>query len=295
MLLTVLGAALAADVVASGGADVRAGVIHAPGAWRAEAGGEAEGAVEVREGAVSVDAALDVRFLLPPASVAIVPEALRVRGDVGPLWLGAGIAPAPWRVEEVDGWDTTLVTWSAPYRLLLPRSALTAEVGVGTPEQGVMVLGGLDLGPGLNLLGGVVDQITTAPILVGLHGRVSGKGALISGGVFAYPDNPSVAAQAGAILDFDRVRLSTQVVGGWNTPFGMLVQADIFPEEVATPVIRGELLGAQVGGAVGVKVQPTRWLDLKAEVGYADASPQAWVEAAVWAETKPKGRKKPKR
>ncbi len=294
MVIALLGAAFAADVVASGGGELVAGAVHAPGNWTGGAGGQVEGAVHVG-GAVTFDAAIDVWLGLPPLVAAVAPELLRVRGQVGPVWLGAGIAPGPWRVEAVDGWDTSLVTWSAEQRHLLPASLAAVEVGVGAPERGVVFLGGLDLGGGLNLLGDVGGQLVSAPLIVGVDGRIGGDGVQVNGGVFARPDSPSLAAQAGAALDFDDLRLAVQATGGWNAPFGAHIQADLFPDGAATPVARFELLGAQPGGALGVVVRPNGWLDLKAEVAYADGAPQGWVGVAAWGETRAKGRGKVKK
>ncbi len=292
-MLLLLGVAAAADVTAGGGAEVAAGVVHAPGAWHGEAGGQVEGALSVTEGAVDFDAAIDVRLGLPPLVAGVVPEVLRIRGEVGPVWLGAGFAPAPWRVEAVDGWDTALVTWSADQRHLLPGAMAGVEVGIGSPERGVAFIGALDLGSGLDLLGDVGGQFVYAPLLFGVHGRVGGDGVVINGGVFGRPDSPSIAAQAGAVMDFDSLRLAVQATGGWNATFGGHVQAELFPEGVATPVGRVELVGTQLGGAVGVVVRPVRWLDLKAEAAYADGAPQGWVGVAAWGETKGGKKRKP--
>ncbi|MFN7143201.1 MAG: hypothetical protein ACK4YP_05450 [Myxococcota bacterium] len=288
MMLALVGLAVA-EVVAGGGVDLVGGVVHAPGAWATAGSATVEGDLLVREGAVEVDVDLDVWLRSPNpilGVLGVVPEVLRVRGDVGPLWLGAGFAPAPWRVEAVDGWDTTLVTWSVEHRRALPGSVLAAEVGIGTPERGVVFLGGLDLGAGWNLLGDAAGQITRAPILTGVHGQVGGDGVTFGGGVFAWPDTPAVAGQLGTTLDFEDVRLAAQVTGGWNATFGGHVQAELFPDGVATPVARAELLETQPGGAVGVAVRPVRWMALKAEVAYADAAPQVWVEAALFGETR---------
>ena len=283
--------ALAADLEASGGADVVAGVVHAADAWSGNAGGQVEGGLLVRAGAVELGAEIDARFGLAPAVVfAVVPERLDVGGEVGPVWMRAGVAPSPWRIEEEDGWDTTLVSWSVEHRRALPGSLLAAELGFGERDAGVSFLGGLDLGAGLNLLGDVGTAITSAPIIAGVHGRVGGKGLALNGGVFAWPDTPAVAGQAGATIDFDQVRLQVQAVGGWNATFGAHVQAELFPDGVATPVLRGELLGGQPGGAVGVRVKPVAWMSLKAEVGYADAAPQGWVEVTAWAKTQKRRR-----
>lgn len=294
-LLAALSGARAADLAAGGGAEVVAGVVHPPGAWTGAwsgaAGGQVEGALRV-DGALSFDAALDVRFSLEPAVVGVLPEALVVRGEVGPVWLGAGIAPGPWRVEPVDGWDTLLVTWSAEQRHVLPNSLAAVEVGLGSPDRGVVFLGGLDLGAGWNLLGDAGGQFVRAPLLAGVHGRVGGEGVRLNGGVYTRPDTPSVTGQAGAEMDFDELRLEVQVVGGWNAAFGAHVEAALFPEGVATPVGRAELLGGQVGGAVGVAVRPAAWLDLKAEIAYADGAPQGWIGVAAWGETRAKDRKR---
>lgn len=283
MFLAILTAA-AAEVTAGGGAELSAGVIHAPGAWTGAAGGQAEGELSFA-GAVTVDAALDVRFALTPAIVGVVPEELRVRGEVGPIWLGAGFAPGPWRVEGVDGWENALVTWSVEQRRVLPNALAAVEVGLGAPDRGVVFLGGLDLGDGWNLLGDTVGQFVAAPLIVGVHGRVDGDGVRLGGGVFSRPDTPSIAAQAGAEMDFEELRLEVQAVGGWNTAFAAHVQAELFPGGVATPVARAEIEGALPGGAVGVVVRPLGWLDLKAEVAYADGAPQGWIGVAAWGKT----------
>lgn len=292
MFLAILATA-AAEVTAGGGAEVQAGVIHAPGAWTGAAGGQVEGDLSFG-GAVTVDAALDVRFALTPAIVGVLPEELRVRGDVGPIWLGAGIAPGPWRVEGVDGWENPLVTWSVAQRRVLPNSLAAVEIGLGTPDKGVVFLGGLDLGAGWNLLGDTPSQFVAAPLILGVHGRVGGDGVALNGGVFSRPDTPSIAAQAGAEMDFEDLRLEVQAVGGWNTTFAAHVQAELFPEGVATPVARAEIEGALPGGAIGVVVRPVGWLDLKAEVAYADGAPQGWIGVAAYGETVSRDRKRGK-
>lgn len=283
--------ALAADLEASGGADLVAGVVHAADVWSGQATGQVEGALSVTAGAVELGAEIDARFgLAPTVLFALVPERLDIGGEIGPVWMRAGIAPSPWRIEEEDGWDTTLVSWSVEHRRALPGSLLAAELGFGERDAGVSFLGGLDLGAGLDLLGDPGTAITGAPLIAGVHGRVRGQGLALNGGVFAWPDSPAVAGQAGATIDFEQVRLQVQAVGGWNATFGAHVQAELFPEGVATPVLRGELLGALPGGAVGVRVKPVSWLWLKAEVGYADGAPQGWVEVAAWAKTKQRAR-----
>ena len=48
---------------------------------------------------------------------------------------------------------------------------------------------------------------------------------------------------------------------------------------------RAEIEGALPGGAVGVVVRPLGWLDLKAEVAYADGAPQGWIGVAAWGQS----------
>jgi hypothetical protein len=295
VLLGIVAWAHAADVTLGGGVDLAAGVVHAPGAWTGQAGmRQAEGNLTVVEGGFEAVVALDARLGFTPAPVlfALVPEQLTVGGDTGPVWLQAGIAPAPWRLEAVDGWDNALVTWSMADRRVLPGSFLGAEVGVGDRDRGVAFLGGLDLGAGLNLLGPVGSQVVSAPLIAGVHARITSDNVRVAGGVFTWPDRPSVVAQADATFDFDSVLLLAQVTGGWNAPFAGHVELDILPDGVVTPVVRGEWLGALPGAAAGVRVRPVRWLFLKAEMAYADGAPQGWVEAAVYGETRFKGKRR---
>lgn len=292
--LVLVGIAGAAELVAGGGVELAAGVVHGANAWTAEAGvRQVEGDLRVIEGGFEAALQLDARIGIAPVFVAsIVPEELGLAGDLGPVWLRGGIAPAPWRVEAVDGWDTTLVTWSVEDRRALPGSFLAAEIGIGDRDKGVAFLGGLDLGTGLELLGDVGGQLTRAPLLTGVHGRVGGQGVKLGGGIFAWPDSPAVVAQGGATFEFDDLTLEAQAVGGWNATFGAHVQGALFPKGVATPVARVEILGAQPGGAVGVQVKPTGWLFLKAEVAYAEGAPQGWVEVAMFGETRTGAKKK---
>jgi hypothetical protein len=280
-------------VTLGGGADAVAGVVHAPGAWTGEGAAGVEGDLTWREGAFEAVVALDVGVsLVPLFAYELVPEQLTLGGDAGPVWLQGGIAPAPWRVEAVDGWDNALVTWSVEDRAALPGSLLALEVGLGSRDRGVSFLGGLDLGGGLNLFGDVGGAFVAAPLVAGVQGRIVEDNVTVAGGVFAWPDRPAVAAQVGGTFAFEGWTLIGQATAGWNAPFGAHVEVDFLPEGVVTPVVRGELLGAQLGGAVGVRVKPTDWLFLKAEMAYADAAPQAWVEVAVFGETKVKRRKK---
>ncbi|MDP2312717.1 MAG: hypothetical protein Q8P41_07415 [Pseudomonadota bacterium] len=286
--------ATAADLTLGGGVDLAAGVVHAPGAWTGQAGmRQAEGNLTVTEGGFEGVVALDARVgLLPVVLFSLVPEQLTVGGDTGPVWLQAGIAPAPWRVEAVDGWDNALVTWSMADRRALPGSLLAAEVGVGSRDRGVAFIGGLDLGQGLDLLGGVGGAVVSAPLIAGVHGRVGGDGVRVAGGVFAWPDRPAVVGEVDATLDFEGWRLIGQVTGGWNAPFGGHVELDVLPEGIVTPVLRGELLAGVPGAAAGVRVRPVPWLFLKGEMAYADGAPQGWVEAAVYGETRVRGEKR---
>ncbi|MDP2307614.1 MAG: hypothetical protein Q8P18_16445 [Pseudomonadota bacterium] len=295
MLVGIVAMAEAADVTLGGGVDLAAGVVHAPGAWTGQAGmRQAEGDLTVVEGGFEAVLALDARLGLAPAPVVfwLVPEQLTVYGDTGPVWLQAGIAPAPWRVEAVDGWDNALVTWSMADRHALPGSFLGAEVGIGKRDRGVAFLGGLDLGEGMNLLGDIGGQVIAAPLLAGVHGRIGSDTVHVAGGVYTWPDRPSVVAQVDGTFDFESVRLLAQATGGWNAPFGGHLELDVLPDGVVTPVVRGELYAGAPGGAVGVRVRPVRWLFLKAEIAYADGAPQGWVEAAIYGKTRLKGEKR---
>jgi hypothetical protein len=282
-----IGAALAADVELGGGVDLVAGVVHPPaGAWTSTGGvRELEGDLLVRTDAVEVEAALDLSATVAvplPVVFAIVPEQLTVTGDAGPVWIMGGITPAPWRIERVDGWDNALVSWSAEHRNYLTGSLLGAEVGAGTPERGVAGVAGLDMGRGLDFLGNVGGTLTTAPLVVGVYASDREDTLFIEGGVFASPDVPSITGQVGASCDIDAVRLAAQLVGGWHAPFGGHVEVDLFPDQVVVPVARVEYFARQVGGTVGVGIRPRPFLAFKAELGYADGAPQAWVEAAVF-------------
>ena len=145
----------AADVEVGGGIDLVAGVVHPPaGAWSSAGGVRAlEGDLQVRGGAVTFEAALDASatFAMPlPIVFALVPEQLTLTGDTGPVWISGGVAPAPWRIEAVDGWDNALVTWSAAHRGYLAGSLLAVEVGGGTPERGVSAIAATPAVPPLN-------------------------------------------------------------------------------------------------------------------------------------------------
>ena len=73
--------ALAADLLASGGADLVGGVVHAADVWSGQATGQVEGALSVKAGAVELGAEIDARFgLAPTVLFALVPERLDIGG-----------------------------------------------------------------------------------------------------------------------------------------------------------------------------------------------------------------------
>ncbi len=297
--LLLIEGAFAAEVEVGGGVDAIAGVAHpADGAWRATAGvRQLEGDLRVVQGAVTLELALDAAatVALPlPAVFALVPEQANVVAHTGKVWIGGGIAPAPWRLERVDGWDNALVSWSAADRSFLPGSLLGVTVGSGTPARGIAVAAGLDLGPGLDLLGDVGQALATAPLLVGVHGAWEERAVRFGGGVFVLPDTPAVAGQAAVDIDLEPVALSLQVVGGWNAPFGGHAQAALYPDALLSPAFRLEYFDGAAGATIGVALRPKPFFVTKAEIGWVGGVPSAWVEVAVFRPWPPRTKARPK-
>lgn len=293
LLLAALASASELDV--GGAVDVAAQVVVEPSGLGVAAGlRQAEGDLRWRAGAVTTQVELDVIAVAgagaPPVWVLLRPEVLTIAVDAGSASLAAGLAPAPFRVERVDGWDNAFVSWSG-MEALLPGQLGGAALTLGGGRGELVIVGGLDLGTGLGVgagLGGsgwgTAGPSGGASWVVGARGQLATEAYEVGGGVFAWPggDWRGGGLEAGARVPIGRVAIQGEAVIGWDATSGGTLQVELFPAELVTPALRAQWIDGDPGGALVVAFHPAEWCVLKVEGAYAAGAPAAWFEAAVY-------------
>lgn len=268
-------------VDAGGGVDVVAGALL-PGTTVVGVR-QVEGDVQVSGDAVRARLDLDAGLMVEDGRLLwyfVRPEHASVTVSAGKAWLTAGIAPAPWRIERVDGWDNLLVTESSG-TLAAPGSVLGATLGFGRETQGVSIVGGFDAGPGLDLAQPVAAQLTTG--LVGVYGRTGDDRAMVGGGLFLYPGAAYAAgAEVGGRATIGIVSLQGEIFAGWRRPSSISAEVGLLPAGLITPAARVEWAEGATGGGLGVRIKPTPFAVFKVEAAYLRGVPQGWIEAAVF-------------
>lgn len=282
--LQLASAAQAAEVDAGGGVDVFAETELPDGAtWVGLR--QVEGDVQVTAAPVTVRVDLDARIGVNEAGAwlaALAPEEASVTVSSGRVWLAAGIAPAPWRFEAVDGWDNEMATWSSGHAFLAPGSVLGARLGIGEPEAGLSLLAGLERGAaGWDLLHPV--PLTGTPLLAGIHGAGGGDVVTFGGGLYAWPGPFTTGGlEAQARLRTGVVALTGEVLLGWRRASAATLQLDLHPAGIVVPALRGEWYAGQPGGALCVAVHPWEVVVFKVEGGYTRGAPRVAAEIAIF-------------
>lgn len=306
LLFVLIGVARAAEVDVGGAVDA-AGVVTSTDAGVGTVTGlQAEGDLRLNAGALVVEAQIDALtthrggaanvFDLfpdhPPWLVALRPEVLVVGVDAGGVALDAGIAPAPWRVEAVDGWDNAMVTWNG-LEGAVPGEVLGAHLRLGGGEGSVTIVGGMDGGvDGLRMersFGGDRTDAQDAfhlgggwaPV-VGIHGSWTHDRSFVGGGVFAWPGGDGGALEAGGRAHLGTVALQGDAIVGWYGPVAFSAQAELFPDGLVAPAVRATYVDRALGGSLGVRVNATDHVAVKAEAGVAGGVPFGALEAAVF-------------
>ena len=295
MTLPLALASLLALSPSAGAADTSLGaaVDLAAGAWSggediATAAGvrEVEGDLRVRADAFTARVDMDLGVVVGDggAWIGLVrPEQITVGMAGKGARLDAGLAPAPWRIESVDRWENALVnTWRGT-EALAPGQVVGGTLTLGSAANHLAVVGGMDMGPGLNLLDGAATQ----GAVLGLHAQAGlgdkTRSNRLVGGFWWRPgaEIPG-GVQVGFRADVAIAALQAEAIGRSDGVFGAQIQGEGFSRLPVTPVGRLSWLGTQPGVAAGLKVRPVPGIALKAEAGWENDQLAGWVEAAAW-------------
>jgi hypothetical protein len=292
MLPLLIASALAAkrsdDVVAGGGIDATAGLAFPARDETTNTGGlpQVEGDLGFRTGALSGRIDLDLSVLLVNGHlvpVTLVPEQVWVRVTGGDVYLAAGDLVPPWRAESPDPWDRALTTVSMLSLHAVPREMAGGWLGWNGQQGGLSLLGGVDLGQGVDLLSPPAAWAPDAPFLVGAHGWLRDKGFQVGGGVYYRPETKIGGVEVDGQLDVDFVLLDAQAVAGIHAPTGASLSAELFPDLLVAPAARLEVYGKRGGGALGMVIRPVEFVRVGAEGAYIDGLPSVWVSADIFA------------
>lgn len=300
-----LGAAWAADadVTVEGALDLAAAAfIPDSGPILTGAGWAAEGDLwVVPDGfqlAVELDLGGSTGPIFPETLTWLTPERLSVRVGMGEVWFEGGVLPPPWGVESVDPWRNALASWSALRRPgagaiqgafgpdgLVPLGAtIGGGFGAGSRDRGIMGMAGLDLPGGMNLLSDPLEDVRGASLIVGGHGFFLDRKTTFSGGAWAHPfDDGPLTIDAGVQFRPTGWWLTAEGAVALNGAYGLLLQGELAPGGVVSPVLRLESTSYEGwGAALGVCSTPWEVARLKAEVRYAAQTPSLWAEAALF-------------
>ena len=287
LLLASFTSAHAADTSLGAAVDLAAGAWTGGGDVQTNAGiREVEGDLRVRADAFTVRVDMDLGVVAQDggAWIGLVrPEHLTVGMAGKGARLDAGLAPAPWRIESVDRWENALVnTWRGT-ALLAPGQVVGGTLALGSTANRIAVVGGMDMGPGLNLL----DGAETQGAVLGVHGQVGlgdkVKSNRLVGGAWWRPGAKAPGGvQVGFRADVAIAALQAEAIGRSDGVFGAQLQGEGFSRLPVTPVGRLSWVGTQPGITAGLKVRPFPGIALKAEGGWENDQLAGWVEAAAW-------------
>jgi hypothetical protein len=119
---------------------------------------------------------------------------------------------------------------------------------------------------------------------MGGYGWYYNKQVTINGGLYAHPfDGGPLTIDLGAQFRPHDVWITGEVVANLQGAMGLMVQGELLPGGVVSPVLQLEATqGEGPGAGLGVCSNPWEIVRLKAEVRYAQQTPSLWAEATLF-------------
>lgn len=278
MLLAWISAALAAEpsLAPGGGIDLFGGVLLPAGGPTPLFGLRTiEGALLVEGAPVSARVDLDAEAWIGPSSASVVtlrPEQLWVKVDAGRAWALVGAFVSPMRVEAVDPWDNPLVT-TGFVAGRLPGTLLGADLAIGGEEARVRLLGGLDAGPGVDLLTPLGYQLDAAPAVLAARGEVTPGNWGLGGGPAWWVDQARWAVEIDGWWGSEQVRVETLGLIAFDGPSAVMLGLEGLPDGVVSPAARVEWEEGAFAFAGGVAWRPASMVKVTGEAGWAGGTP----------------------